>query len=175
MRRSPWHASLQYYASYLGHRRSVRFRRSGCGRKGGVAIERGPSTAWRTTAARTTGTAKSATIAVQRTTSRWENHVPPAGTTVHRTPSMGRPFHGLTPDRSWIRPKSSYAQTGIDIPALLVPGAPPRRGQSHPSSAPRRSDPPVDRASSRSRRGARVRVTRTRVREGRLRVDIRLS
>jgi hypothetical protein len=38
---------------------------------------------------------------------------------------MGRPFHGLTPDRSRIRPKSSYAQTGIDIPALLVPGLRP--------------------------------------------------
>src|SRR6202040_1824428 len=70
-------------------------------RVGGKPVRR-----WRATAARTTGTVKSATIAVGRTTRRSEYYVLSAWTAGPSDPIMGRPIQGLTPDRSRIRPKS---------------------------------------------------------------------
>jgi len=72
----------------------------------------------------------------------------PRAVSLHHRPSdpiMGRLFRRLAPDRSRIRPKSSCARRLRNSRAVGA-GAPPRLGQGHPSSAPRRSDPPIDRA-----------------------------
>jgi len=67
------------------------------------------------------------------------------------------PIKGPTPDRSRIRPKSPDTRQYHPCSCGLGPGTPPRLGKGHPSSAARRSDPPLTEL-ARSRRGAGVRV-----------------
>jgi hypothetical protein len=117
-------------------------------RVGGKPVRR-----WRATAARTTGTVKSATIAVGRTTRRSEYHVLSAWTAGPSDPIMGQPIQGLTPDRSRIRPKSRPARRCHPCSRGLSAGAPPRLGKGHPSSAAHRSDPPLTELAPLSPRG----------------------
>jgi hypothetical protein len=70
---------------------------------------------------------------------------------------MGQPIQWLTPDRSRIRPKSRPACRRHPSTRAVGAGAPPRLGKGHPSSAPRRSDPPLTELAALSPRG-RVRV-----------------
>ena len=66
---------------------------------------------------------------------------------------MGQPIQGLTPDRSRIRPKSRPARRRHPCSRALGAGAPPRLGKGHPSSAARRSDPPLTELAPLSPRG----------------------
>ena len=59
------------------------------------------------------------------------------GRPVPRTPSMGQPIQGLTPDRSRIRPKSRPTRRPHPTSRAVGAGAPPRLGKGHPSSATR--------------------------------------
>ena len=91
-----------------------------------------------------------------RTTRHSEYHVLSAWTAGPSDPIMG-PIKGPTPDRSRIRPKSPDTRQYHPCSCGLGPGTPPRLGKGHPSSAARRSDPPLTEL-ARSRRGAGVRV-----------------
>ena len=75
------------------------------------------------------------------------------GRPVPRTPSWGSPIRGLTPDRSRIRPKSRPACRRHPSTRAVGAGAPPRLGKGHPSSAARRSDPPLTELAPLSPRG----------------------
>ena len=66
---------------------------------------------------------------------------------------MGQPIRGLTPDRSRIRPKSRPARRRHPSARAVGAGAPPRLGKGHPSSAARRSDPPLTELAPLSPRG----------------------
>jgi hypothetical protein len=112
-------------ASHPGHRRSVRFRRSGSRRKRRRSRLSAGQRACRATAARTAGTVKSATIPVARATRRSEYHVLSAWTTGPPDPIMGQPVCGLTPDRSRIRPKSRSTRRCHPCSCALVPGLRP--------------------------------------------------
>src|ERR1700730_9187363 len=117
-------------------------------RVGGKPVRR-----WRATAARTTGTVKSATIAVGRTTRRSEYHVLSAWTAGPSDPIMRFAVQELTPDRSRSRPKSRPARRCHPCSRGLSAGAPPRLGKGHPSSAAHRSDPPLTELAPLSPRG----------------------
>ena len=69
---------------------------------------------------------------------------------------MGQLIQGLTPDRSRIRPKSRPARRRHPWSRGLSAGAPPRLGKGHPSSAARRSDPPLTELAPLSPRGRGV-------------------
>jgi hypothetical protein len=92
-------------------------------------------------------------IAVGRTTRRSEYHVMSAWRAGPSDPIMGQPIQGLTPDRSRIRPKSRPACRRHPSTRAVGAGAPPRLGKGHPSSAPRRSDPPLTELAPLSPRG----------------------
>lgn len=66
---------------------------------------------------------------------------------------MGRPGDGSTPDRSTIRQRHCLARQRHQRCRHCGAGAPPRLGQGHPSSALRRSDPPLTKLAPLSPRG----------------------